>query len=190
MKARAVLVAALAVAIGVSLAVSLTAFLSNRDRAPDFTLVDQDRRPFTLSAQRGRVVLLFFGYAHCPDVCPTTLANLEHAIASLGPAGRGVEVAFVTVDAKRDTPEALKSYVEVFGSNVTGLTGSAAVLERVYAAYHVFHQELPQQPGESTYYVAHSSAVYYIDRSGRMSGLGDWTENPAAILRRLRPLTA
>ncbi|MGP6158725.1 MAG: SCO family protein [Vulcanimicrobiaceae bacterium] len=190
MRARLLLVAALVVAMGISLAASLYAFLWSRDRAPDFMLVDQQQRPFTLSDQRGRVVLLFFGYTHCPDVCPATMANLEHAIARLGAAGKDVEVAFVTVDAKRDTPPVLKRYAELFGPNVVGLTGSDAALERVYAAYHVFHQDLPRQKGESTYYVAHTSAVYYIDRNGRMSGLGDWTESPAAIVRRLRSLTA
>jgi protein SCO1/2 len=184
------LIAALVVAMGISLAASLYAFLWSRDRAPDFTLNGQNGRPFTLSEQRGRVVLLFFGYTHCPDVCPATMANLEHAIASLGPAGQSVEVAFVTVDAARDTPAALGRYAALFGSNVVGLTGSPAALESVYAAYHVFHQDLPRRPGESTYYVAHTSAVYYIDRNGRMRGLGDWTESPAAIENRLRPLTA
>ncbi len=190
MRARALLIAALVIAMGISLAASLYAFLWSRDRAPDFTLADQNQRPFTLSEQRGRVVLLFFGYTHCPDVCPATMANLEHAIASLGTAGKDVEVAFVTVDAKRDTPAALKRYADLFGSNVVALTGPAAALEKVYGAYHVFHQDLPRRPGESTYYVAHTSAVYYIDRNGRMNGLGDWTESPDAIARRLRPLTA
>ena len=171
-----------------ALGASLFAYLSGRDRAPDFTLLDQ-KGSFTLSEQHGRVVLLFFGYTHCPDVCPATMANLEHALASLGTAGKDAEIAFVTVDAKRDSPAVLARYAELFGPNVIGLTGADAAVDRVYAAYHVFHQDLPRQPGDSTYYVAHSSAVYYIDRNGRLSGFGDWTETPAQIAKRLRGLT-
>jgi protein SCO1 len=189
-KGRAALAAVLVVAIGISLAATLHAFLSSRDRAPDFTLTDQNGRPFKLSQQSGKVVLLFFGYTHCPDVCPATMANLEHAIASLGRSGNEVEVAFVTVDPRRDSPPVLRRYAALFGPNVVGLTGTSPALEGVYAAYHIFHQDLPRQPGESTYYVAHSSVVYYIDRSGRMTGLGDWTETPAQIARRLRGLAA
>lgn len=147
--------------------------------APDFTLSDQHGRPFTLSKERGRPVVLFFGYAHCPDVCPTILANLVRAKASLGTAGSRVLIALVTVDPARDTPAALGEFVSAFDPSILGLTGRTARLADIYRAYHVRIIKQPGGPGG--YLVSHTAFVYYIDRTGRLRGFGTWND-PQPIL--------
>jgi len=147
--------------------------------APDFTLSDQHGKPFTLSKERGRPVVLFFGYAHCPDVCPTILANLIRAKASLGTAGSRITIALVTVDPARDTPEALGEFVSAFDPSILGLTGRAARLADVYRAYHVRIIKQPGGPGG--YLVSHTAFVYYIDRDGRLRGFGTWNDSQAIL---------
>lgn len=156
----------------------------------DFSLIDQSGRPFALSQERGKPVVLFFGYTHCPDICPTTLADLAHAKASLGPAAAGVAVLFVTVDPNRDTPIALKKYVALFDPSFIGLTGSAAQLAPVYNAYHVYHQIAPDKDGAGGYLVTHSAAVYFIDRDGRLRTIGDYTDGREQITRDLKEIVS
>jgi protein SCO1/2 len=156
--------------------------------APDFTLLDQHGRSFTLSQHRGQPVVLFFGYANCPDVCPTILANLERARTALGAQGRDVVVAMITVDPKRDTPAALGRFVSVFDPSFLGLTGSAAQLARAYHAYHVRYAE---QRGSSTdYLVEHTAFVYYIGREGRIRGFGTWNDSQAILEESLRSIAS
>ncbi len=147
--------------------------------APDFTLVDQHGRPFTLSRHRGSPIVLFFGYAHCPDVCPTILANLKRAREAV-PDARDSVVALVTVDPRRDDTAELGRFVGEFDPAFVGLTGTSAQLDRVYRAYHV---KVQQTLGESGgYLVAHTAFVYYIARDGRLSGFGTW-DDPQPVLR-------
>jgi protein SCO1/2 len=158
--------------------------------APDFTLTDQDGHPWTLSHERGlRSVALFFGYTHCPDVCPTTLAHLIEAKRLSGKDGSDLQIVFVTVDASRDTPPTLKRYVRLFGPEIVGLTGDARATRPVYSAYHVWHQSLPGGNGAG-YLVSHSSAVYLIDRSGRLRSIADWSDEPAHLAAQLKDLTS
>lgn len=145
--------------------------------APNFTLTDQDARPYALSTERGRAVALLFGYTHCPDVCPTTLAALARAERKM-PSGQGFDVVFVTVDPRRDTPAVLKRYLHLFDPAFVGLTGSAAELAPVYAAYHVYHQDLPGDGSAGGYAVAHSSTIYFIGPGGTIRGTGDWSDSP------------
>ncbi len=146
--------------------------------ASDFTLTDQDGKPYTLSAQRGHPVALFFGYAHCPDVCPTTLAALARAKRKLGPAAADFDVVLVTVDPKRDSPAVLKRYVHLFDPSFIGLTGSAAQLDPVYAAYHIEHEIAPTKGSANGYTVAHSSVVQFISPGGRLRGTGNFSDTP------------
>lgn len=99
--------------------------------ATDFTLKTPDGSEFRLSRQRGEIVLLSFGYTFCPDVCPTTLAELAQVRGRLGEAAKRVKVAFITVDPERDTPERLRTYTSAFDPTFVGLTGSAAQLAQV-----------------------------------------------------------
>lgn len=136
------------------------------ERASEFVLEDQDGAAFRLADQRGSVVVLFFGYAHCTDVCPATLDKLAKAMHRLAPRQRNaVRVAFITVDPNRDTAPLLRRYVRAFDSSFYGLTGSATQLETVYHAYGVWHKKHSGTPATG-YEVGHSTAIYFIDRRG------------------------
>jgi protein SCO1/2 len=147
--------------------------------AADFTLSDQYGHSFTLSHHRGRPVVLFFGYTHCPDVCPTILANLKSARTAIGPKGADILVALITVDPQRDTPGELGRFVSAFDPSFLGLTGTTAQLKPVYRAYHVRYEK--QEVGAGGYLVSHTAFVYYIGRDGRVRGYGTWSD-PRDIL--------
>jgi protein SCO1 len=132
------------------------------DAAPAFTLTDHTGAERSLADFRGRVVLLFFGYTHCPDVCPLTLSRLTEALAASGAGPEEAQVLLVSVDPARDTPPFLARYVERFGSLVTGLTADGQVLRTVYADYGI-HASASHGGGMP----AHTSAVIGIDREGR-----------------------
>ncbi len=135
--------------------------------APDFTLTDHNGQPFTLSEQRGKVVLLFFGFASCPDICPAELANLAAVYRELGTAANDLEVALITLDPERDTPERLARYVEAFNPTFVGLHAEQTTLAPVLKEYGVF-AERRDLPGSALgYTIDHSGFVYLIDKSGR-----------------------
>jgi protein SCO1/2 len=135
--------------------------------APDFALRAAGGAEFRLSGHRGKVLVLAFGYTHCPDVCPTVLAELAQVRARLGPAAAPrVQVAYISVDPERDTPERLRAYTEVFDKTFLGLTGPLARLEPVWKAYGVSIARRPVPGG--VYSVHHSASVYLIDPRGRL----------------------
>lgn len=158
--------------------------------ATDFRLTDQNGHPFDLADQKGRAVILFFGYTHCPDVCPATMAQLSRVYHSLTAAQRErVRVAFVTVDPQRDDPATLKRYIGLFDPSFVGLTGTPAQLAPVYAAYHVWHQKLAGSKA-SGYLISHGSSVYLIDPSGDLRVLHDWQDPASAIAADVKELLA
>jgi protein SCO1 len=170
-------------------AIGARAFLPSGPRAADFTLTDQDGAPYTLSAHRGHAIALFFGYAHCPDVCPTTLSALARAKRKLGTGGAAFDVVLVTVDPARDDPATLKRYVRLFDPSFVGLTGTPAQLAPVYTAYHVYHEIGSGKGSANGYAVAHSSAVQFISPDGRLRGTGNWSDSPdelAALMQQAR----
>jgi protein SCO1/2 len=178
------LIVALAAVAAIPLAALWKAFGPRTNVAPDFTLTDQHGRPFTLADQRGHPVVLFFGYTHCPDACPTTLAHLAKAVASPGvPAD--VRVAFITVDPERDSPAVLNRYVALFDPNFYGLTGGLTTLDPVYSAYHTWRQAVPVHHGPNNYSMAHGTTVYYIGRNGALNGIGHWDDDTPAIVHAL-----
>jgi protein SCO1/2 len=155
--------------------------------APNFTLVDQYGRHWTLSEQHGSTVALYFGYTHCTDDCPLTLAKLSHALASLH--GRG-EVAFVTVDPARDTPARLREYLRRFhGAAIAGLTGGRVALARVYRAYGVWAQALARRR-DGSYDVAHATPVFLIDARGMLRVVHNDDDPRSAFVHDLRALGA
>jgi protein SCO1/2 len=123
----------------------LKGFALRPDRpAPDFTLTDPAGQPWHLAEKRGHAVALFFGYTNCPDVCPQTLQKLAVAADELGPLADRLDVALVTVDPERDTPEALGRYTRGFHPSFTGLSGEPATIQRIAADYGVeYMKELP-----------------------------------------------
>jgi protein SCO1/2 len=144
--------------------------------APDFTLTDQDGQSLRMSDLRGKLVLMTFGFTHCPNICPTTLANLA-AIYQALPAQeqQRVQVLFVTVDPARDTPQALKEYVQFYAKGFTGLTGSTDDIAKVAKEYGASFEAVPQesQVAGDYYTVNHSTYVYLIDPAGRFAVLYD-----------------
>lgn len=132
------------------------------ETAAPIELVDHTGEPFSLQALRGSPVLLFFGYTHCPDVCPLTLTRLRAALAEAGDDAADARVLLVTVDPARDTPEVLAAYVRNFGPAVTGLTGSETQIRALLDAYHVHAGAGHDDPSV----LAHTTAVFGIDREG------------------------
>ncbi|HEX8272838.1 MAG TPA: SCO family protein [Longimicrobiaceae bacterium] len=130
--------------------------------APPFALVDQTGRRVTLDDYRGKAVLLFFGFTHCPDVCPLTLGKLARVTEGLGRRADDVQVLLVTVDPARDTPAVLGEYVKRFTPRAAGLTGDSASLAQAYKGYGVYSME------GGHHGMTHSSVVYGIDRRGRL----------------------
>jgi protein SCO1/2 len=134
---------------------------------PDFTLTDQHRQPFRLSDQQGNVVLLFFGYTQCPDVCPTTLATWRKVYDELGVDARRVRFVFVTVDPERDTPERLGVHVGAFNPDFIGLTGTPEELDAVYQIFGIVHQKDTSSGSAAGYLVSHTATAFLLDPEGR-----------------------
>jgi protein SCO1/2 len=134
---------------------------------PDFTLTDQNGQPFHLSDQRGHVVLLFFGYTQCPDVCPTTLATWRKIHAALGEDAERVRFVFVTVDPERDTTERLGLHVHAFHPDFVGLTGSQEDLEAVYAVFDVFYEKDTSSASAAGYLISHTATTFVLDPEGQ-----------------------
>jgi protein SCO1 len=153
----------------------------------EFKLTNQDDRVVSATDFRGRVVLLYFGYTQCPDVCPTTLAMLEQALRMLGPEAAKVHVLFVSVDPQRDTPAVLKRYVSNFGPQFIGLSGDDTALNALTRRYRVaYYREKPDPQGY--YAVDHSSAVFVFDENGAARLLAEAAAGPKTIATDLRRL--
>jgi len=144
-----------------------------------------DGREVSASTYRGKVVLLYFGYTHCPDVCPTTLANLSDALKRLGQRASGVRVLFVTVDSNRDTDPVLGQYVKAFAPEIDGLRGSNDALAALARRYRVAYSVAAEN---GAYNVMHSEAVFFFDRDGRARLVTTSTENTASIADDIRHL--
>jgi protein SCO1/2 len=132
----------------------------------DFTLTDHNRARFELTSLRGKVVLLFFGYTMCPDVCPTTLSKLSSVVSRLGPDGALVKTLYVTVDPERDTPEVLKADLELFSLDALGLTGTRAEIDSVVARYGASYKIVPTPESAGKYAVTHSTDLYVLAPDG------------------------
>ena len=150
-------------------------------------LSDTKNGQFHLEQERGKVVLLFFGYTHCPDECPLTMAKLKEVESSLGPQADQTVVVFVTIDPGRDTPDVLRAYLASFNPAFIGLTGSQPDLERVWKAYGVDPQINGDQ-GLEGYTVAHSTALYLIDPQGRLRLTYGLDNSPTDIVSDVRYL--
>ncbi len=130
-----------------------------------FSLTNDAGKAVSAADYRGKVVLLYFGYTHCPDVCPLTMAHLHVVMQRLGKLADGARILFVSVDPARDTPAVLHDYVNAFDSHATGLTGQPRAIEALVKRYRsAFTREPGNQDG--SYEVSHSSAIYVFDRDG------------------------
>ncbi|MEE9252544.1 MAG: SCO family protein [Thermodesulfobacteriota bacterium] len=138
------------------------------ETAPGISLTDHNGEKLSLSDLRGKVVLLFFGYTHCPDICPTTLLKLKRVVTLLREFGDRVRVVFITVDPERDNPNRLKAYIPYFGKEFVGLTGSMGDIEKVAGAYNVIYKKEYDEDSKLEYLMGHTSSVYLIDPEGKL----------------------
>ncbi|HET7882946.1 MAG TPA: SCO family protein [Acetobacteraceae bacterium] len=131
-----------------------------------FTLVDQDGNTVTDAQFRGKWMLVYFGYTHCPDACPTALSDIDAALGDMAPAQRAkVQTVFITVDPARDTPSVMKDYVHAFeDANIVGLTGTQAQVAVAEAAYRVYARRYEQKDGD--YAMSHTSTIHLMDPDG------------------------
>ncbi|MDP2786695.1 MAG: SCO family protein [Pseudomonadota bacterium] len=131
-------------------------------------LTDHNGRPVTLASFKGKLVVLFFGYTHCPDVCPTTLSDMAQALKLLHTEDAGkVQVLFVSVDPERDTPEMLKAYVPYFQPDFLGLYGTPEQVARASREFKVVYRK-HVEPGATDYLIDHSAGSYVLDATGRL----------------------
>lgn len=135
--------------------------------AAEIELTRADGEIFRMSDQRGKLILLFFGYTACPDVCPTTLAEMTLVMNELGSASHNVQVVFVSVDPARDTPELVQTYVARFNPTFIGLSGSQAELEPVWQDYSIFREEV-QSDSAAGVIVNHTARSFLVDADGRL----------------------
>ncbi len=161
--------------------------VTGAEYARGFQLTDQDGRPRTLADFRGKAVVVFFGYTQCPDVCPTTLAEITEAKRLLGPDGARVQGVFVTVDPQRDTPELLKSYMANFGPDFVALRGTPEQLAEVAKEYKIYYKKVDgKSPG--SYTMDHSAGSYVYDPQGRVRLYTRYGTGPEALASDLKVL--
>jgi protein SCO1 len=153
-----------------------------------FSLLDPDGKVRTLEDFKGKVVVMFFGFTQCPDVCPTTLTEMQQAITLLGPQGDKVQVLFVTVDPDRDTAEVLKQYVPAFDKSFLGLRpADEAGLEKVTKDYKIYYKKVPgTTPG--SYTMDHTAGSYVFDREGHLRLYIKHAQGPETLAHDLREL--
>jgi protein SCO1/2 len=167
----------------------LTSFVKKREfkgveispapKAPEISLIDQKGNPFSLEAQNGKVVLVYFGYTNCPDICPTTMAKLNQVFTDLKFQSNNIDVIMVTTDPKRDTHEKLNNYLVNFNPRFLGLTGSPTVLSKVWHDYGVSVSD------DGT---THSTSTYVIDQSGYLRLTFPYEMSPSDMVSDLQAL--
>lgn len=190
-----------AVALGLALSIGLAAcgdrgvdwsLYNVRGHLPDlkFALDGVGGKTITEEDLKGKTVLLFFGYASCPDVCPTTMAQLTEVMRLLGKDAENVRIAFVSVDPHRDTPELLQQYVNAFNPNAIGLTGDQKAIAGLAKRYRVAYQIEKPRPGatEEQYDVTHSRGVYIFDNTGRARLLASDSESTKVLAHDIKQL--
>jgi protein SCO1/2 len=155
--------------------------------AKGFALTDQNGQRRTLEEFRGKLVFVFFGFTHCPDVCPTTLAEMAGIMKALGPESERLQVVFITLDPERDTPELLASFVPAFHPSFLGLTGDQATIDKVAKDFKVFAQKVPGKDGKS-YTIDHTAGSYVFDAQGRIRLFVRHGQPDDALLKDLRQL--
>ncbi len=158
--------------------------------APDFTVIDHHQRPFSLSGHRGQVVVLFFGYTNCPDVCPATLGQFKRVKLLLEEQAEHVQFAFVTVDPEFDTPQRLAAYIGPVDSDFLGLWARPDELEPILRAYGVYVEKTPAEESPTGYWITHTSSSYVIDGEGQLRLQLPFGTPPEAVASDLRRLIA
>jgi protein SCO1/2 len=160
--------------------------------APAFRLQGSDGKPLELARFKGKLVMMVFGFTHCPEVCPTTLFTLAQARQQLGPAAAEVQVVYVTVDPERDSVAKIRSYLAAFDKSFVGGTESPKVLEAMRQQYGVVAARLATKPGEdaNAYGMNHSTSVFLIDRQGRLRAMAPYGHTAKDFVHDLKLMLA
>jgi protein SCO1 len=149
-----------------------------------FHLEDQDGKPVSDQDMKGRPFLVFFGFTHCPDVCPTTLFEISEVMKKLGNDADRTGALFITVDPERDTPAAMKDYLSNFDPHLRGLTGDPAAVNAAIRAYRVYAKKVPLENGDYT--MDHTAVVYLMDKDGGFIAPFNLKQTPEAAAQQLR----
>ena len=150
-----------------------------------FQLTDQNGKAVTDKSLKGKPTLIFFGYTHCPDVCPTSLFEISEVLRAMGRDADKVNAIFISVDPERDTPAAMKDYLSSFDPHLEGLSGDPAETAKVITSYRVYAKKVPTKDGDYT--MDHTALIYLMDRDGRFVSpfnLKRTPEEAAADLKR------
>jgi protein SCO1/2 len=167
------LVIVVAFAVSLTIGLALTLWLADGSRTLStasaiggpFQLVDQDGKAVTDKSLPGKPTLIFFGFTHCPDVCPTALFEISEILRVMGKDASRVNAFFVSVDPDRDTPAIMKDYIASFDPNLKALTGSPEAVAKIVSAYRVYAKKVPLKDGDYT--MDHTALIYLMDRNGR-----------------------
>jgi protein SCO1/2 len=163
--------------------------LTGLDYGKGFSLNDHTGKPVTLNSYKGKVVVLFFGFTHCPDVCPTTMAEMANVMKELGPDADKVQVLFATLDPERDTKELLAQYVPGFDPRFVGLYGTPEQIAATAKEFKVFYQKVPGKTPDS-YTIDHTAGSYVFDKNGKLRLFLRHGGDPAPIVHDLKLLVA
>lgn len=161
--------------------------LTGLDYTAEFRLKDHQGKDRTLADFRGKLVVMFFGYTQCPDVCPTTMAEMSAVMQKLGAQSDQVQVLFVTLDPQRDTQTLLNAYVPAFDSRFLGLYGDAAEIDKLAKGLKVFYQKVPGKTPDS-YTLDHTAGSYVFDQQGRIRLFLRHAQGPEPIVQDLQTL--
>ena len=151
-----------------------------------FTLVDDKGQPITEAALRGHPSVVFFGFTHCPEVCPTTLVEMDSWLKKLGDEGKDIRAYFVSVDPERDTPEVMKSYVTNVSNRIVGITGDPAKVNQMVKDFKIFARKVPTENGDYT--MDHTASVLLLKSDGDFFGTIAYGENSDTALAKLKRL--
>ncbi|MBP1883293.1 SCO family protein [Sinorhizobium mexicanum] len=156
-----------------------------------FTLVAQDGKPITEQAFTGKPTALFFGFTHCPEVCPTTLFELNGWLEKVDPDGSKLQAYFITVDPERDTPDLLGQYVSNVSKRITGISGPPDKVLEMVKGYRVYYKKVPvdEKNPNGDYTMDHTASVFLLDANGHFSGTIAYGENPDTAVQKLENLT-
>lgn len=155
-----------------------------------FELTTHKGEPYTQAALKGKPHVVFFGFTHCPDICPTTLLEVTKHLDKLDDKAKDLEVLFITVDPKRDTVELLGRYLSAFHDGITGLTGTEAQIADVASKYRAIFRKVPSENDPNDYTMDHTATVYLFNADGKLVSTLNWQEDEAVQFKKLERLVA
>ena len=192
MKPRTLAITALAVSVvfvSSLVALMITMYIEEPRRVPfdvSFSLTDDNGNPVDKSVFKGHPALVYFGYTHCPEVCPTTLYEVADWMNALGDQGRSLKAYFFSIDPERDTQSVMHEYVNAFSSRITGITGAPAEMKKVSDGWLIHASKLPSEDGN--YHMSHTVSLLLVGADGRLKGLIPYGMDREQALARIRDL--